>query len=309
MKAWIWLGVFALALAPVVFVGDLYLLRLATTFAMYSVLAMAWNLIGGLAGYPSFATAAFFGLGAYTSAIAQTFDISMLGGWLLAGALSAICAAILGLPLLRLKGHYFAIVTLTLTEIIRELINASVEITGGGNGMNLPALGMSPVTQARFFYGAMLGLAVWTIAVSILVHQGRIGLTLRCIAQNENAAAVLGANPVSYKTLAFALSAAFSGFAGGIYGNWLQYIEPTDVFDVLLSIKPLVMALLGGMGTLFGPVVGALGFLALEEIVWTYFLSVHSILLGILIVGLVLLAPDGLGSAIGHLRRGGNRQK
>ncbi|HXG05390.1 MAG TPA: branched-chain amino acid ABC transporter permease [Candidatus Binatia bacterium] len=287
----------ALAVAVVAgwpFVVGPYLIRLASFACLYSVLALSWNFIGGLVGYPSFATAAFFGLGAYTGAIAQGHGVPMPAAWLAAAGLATMFATALGWAILRLRGHYFAVASLVVGEVLREVANAATGVTGGGMGLNLPILRLDVAVQARLFYGALAGLAAAALAVTLLVDRHRLGLGLRVIEQNEDAASMVGVDTTRYKTLAFVLSATFVGAAGAIYASWVNYIEPADVFDVLLSVKPIVMVLLGGAGTVLGPVVGAVVFLALEELVWRNFLSIHAGLLGLIIVVLVFVLPRGL---------------
>ena len=275
--------------------AEAYWLRLGTTMLMYGVLAMAWNFIGGMAGYPSFASAAFFGLGAYAGAVAQKLGAPMLLAWTLAGLLALGFAALLGLALLRLRGHYFAIASLVVAEVLRELVNSATGLTGGGMGLNLPVPHDVTIgSQAAFFFYAMLGLAVITFAAMLAATHSRLGFGLRCIQQNESAADMLGVNTTAYKVAAFMLSGVFVGAAGAIYASWVHYIEPPDVFDVLYSIKAIVMVLLGGAGSVFGPLVGAAIFLSLEELVWRNYLQVHTGVLGLMIVLLVLFLPKGV---------------
>ncbi len=300
MRDAIILAAVAVALAASLWFGGNYALRFATIFAMYATLALSWNFIGA-AGYPSFATAAFFGLGSYASAILQSSGLPILVAWPLGGLAAAAFAALIGLAILHVKGHYFAIASLALVEVLRELVNISDRLTGGGMGLNLPVSTASVMQQALLFFVAMLGAAILTLLVAFLVGRSQFGFALRCIQQNEEAAIMLGVNARLHKTAAFTLSALFPGLAGGIYASWVHYIDPGDVFDVLLSVKPLVMVLLGGLGTLLGPVIGAAVFLVLEEVVWRSFLTVHAAVLGLLIVALVLFMPDGI-LAIGHRR-------
>jgi branched-chain amino acid transport system permease protein len=283
----------ALPLAPLA--GDPYWLRLATTMLMYGVLAISWNFIGGMAGYPSFASAAFFGLGAYTGAVAQKLGLSMALAWGAAALVALVFAGLLGLALLRLRGHYFAIASLVVAEVLRELVNSATDLTGGGMGLNLPLpSGSSVQAQALFFFYAMLALAAVAFAAQVLTTYSKLGFGLRCIQQNESAADMLGVNTTAHKVAAFMLSAVFVGAAGAIYASWVHYIEPPDVFDVLYSVKAIVMVLLGGAGTLFGPMFGAALFLALEELVWRNYLQVHTGVLGLIIVLLVLFLPQGM---------------
>jgi branched-chain amino acid transport system permease protein len=291
---WIGLVVVALALSALPLVAGNYYLRLATIMAMYAILAQSWNFIGGLAGYPSFATAAFFGLGAYVSAVLQARGMPMIASWAAAALAAAVFALFVGGAILHLRGHYFAIASLVIAEVLREIINTTPDLTGGGMGLNLPVPRGSADQQAQFFLWAMLGLAVIAFATAMVVHSSKLGFGLRCIKQNEDAASIIGVDAYAYKSVAFALSAVFVGGAGAIYASWTHYIDPTDVFDVLLSVKPLVMVLLGGVGTLLGPVAGAVILLAFEELVWRNFLTLHAAVLGAVIVVLVLFLPNGL---------------
>ena len=294
MRSWLTLAVIAALLAALPLVGNNYALRLATTVFMYSVMAQSWNFIGGLAGYPSFATAAFFGLGAYASAILQNHGVPMVPAWACAGVAALLFAAFLGGAILHLRGHYFAIASLIVAEMLREIVNTLPDFTGGGKGMNLPLLKLSVTAQAQFFFYAMLALAVLTVATAIVIHRSKLGFGLRCIQQNESAADIIGINSYAYKTAGFCLSAVFVGVAGAIYASWVNYIDPPDVFDVLISVKPMVMVLLGGLGTIFGPPLGAVILLLLEEVVWRNFLTIHVAALGVIIVVLVLFLPHGL---------------
>ena len=226
----------------------------------------------------------------------------MLMAWPIGGLFTAVFAAVIGLAILHLKGHYFAIASLALVEFLRELVNINDQLTGGGMGINLPVAHAGVTQQALFFLAAMLAVTIVTLLAAVVVSRRKIGFALRCIQQNEDAAIMLGVNARWYKAAAFTLSALFPGVAGGIYASWVHYIDPSDVFDILLSVKPLVMVLLGGLGTLFGPVIGAAVFLVLEEAVWRSFLTVHAAVLGLLIVALVLFLPNGL-MAIGRRRR------
>jgi branched-chain amino acid transport system permease protein len=291
MRTWITLAAVGVALALLPLFGSNYFLRIATTVCMYAVLAQSWNFIGGMAGYPSFATAAFFGLGAYTSAILQGQGVPALLSWACAGPVAAVFAALIGGAILHLRGHYFAIASLIVAEMLPDL-------TGGGKGMNLPILRISIAAEAKFFFYVMLALALVCTAAAIVTRRSKLGFGLRCIQQNEDAANIVGVNAYAYKTAAFALSAVFAGIAGAIYASWVKYIEPPDVFDLLLAVKPMVMVLLGGLGTVFGPALGAVILLAFEELVWRNFLTIHAAALGVIIVILILFLPNGILSTV-----------
>jgi branched-chain amino acid transport system permease protein len=261
--------------------ADNYVLRVATTMLMYGALALGWNFIGGFAGYPSFATAAFFGLGAYAGGVLQARGVPMAAAWIMAGGVAALFAAALGRAILHLRGHYFAIASLVVAEVLREITNSATDLTGGGMGLNLPVLAMDVTNQARLFYYAMSCVAAAALATTALIDRNRLGFALRCIQQNEDAAISLGIDAPRYKVAALVLSAVFPGTCGGIYAAWVNYIDPIDVYDVLLSVKPIVMVLLGGAGTVLGPV-------------WRNLLEFHAGLLGIIVVALVLFLPAGI---------------
>jgi branched-chain amino acid transport system permease protein len=295
----------ALVFGGLPFVADNYVLRITTSMLMYSTLALSWNFIGGFAGYPSFATAAFFGLGAYASGVLQTKGVPMVAAWGMAGIVVIAFAAAIGRAILHLRGHYFAIATLVIADVLREVINGMTSVTGGGMGLNLPVLKLNVTVQAQLFYFAMLVIALLALLTSIILDRSRIGFGLRCIEQNEDAALRLGINTSRYKTAAFSLSSVYAGLAGAVYASWVSYIDPAEAFDVLISVKPIVMALLGGAGTLLGPVIGAFVFQVMEELVWRNFLKVHLGLLGLIVVLLILFLPKGLlGTGLLRLRRG-----
>lgn len=292
--------------------GDNYVLRLAATACMYAALALSWNLVGGFAGYPSFATAAFFGLGAYASGVAQGYGLPFWLAWAGAGALAAAFAASLGGAILHLKGHYFAIASLVVADVLRELVNSWTDVTGGSMGLNLPLIALGgPRAQAAFYFAAFALVAALALGVTWGVSRSRLGVALRCIAENENAAPLIGVSVRSAKVKAFTLSGLIGGLAGAVYASWVTYIDPTDVFDVLLSVKPIIMALIGGVGTVLGPVVGAIVFLGLEELIWRNVLEFHAGLLGVVVVALVLFLPSGLNGVrlAGRLRLPGWRAR
>jgi branched-chain amino acid transport system permease protein len=286
------LGVIAFALTP--WIGSNYLVRFTTSTCLFITMALSWNFIGGYARYPSFATAAFFGLGAYAGAIAQTHGLAMPGAWLFAAVFTAVFAASLGFVILRLRGHYFAVGSFAIVEILRLGASSWHGLTGGGSGLNVPILPGGPEFASRVFLYSMLALALVTFAVAVWVDRSSLGFGLRCIRQNESAASMLGIDVDRLKIIAFALSAIFVGAGGAIYASWVSYIDPADSFQILLTIKVPVMVLLGGAGTLFGPLIGVLAFQLLEERIWSSFLEIHSGVLGLVIVVLVFCLPGGL---------------
>ncbi len=286
-----------LALACLPLTGSSYALRVGTFACMYAIMSVSWTVIGGFAGYPSFATAAFFGLGAYSGGVLLAKGAPLMAAVAAAGAIAFVGALLLGIVLLRLRGHYFAIASLAVAEVLREMTNAATDLTGGGMGLNIPLkiTGAGGVmAEASFFYWSMwLLLLVCFVAVAI-IQASKLGFGLACIRQNEAAADMIGVNCTLYKSVAFAFSGVFVAMAGTLYAGWVHYIEPPDVFDVLFAVKPIVMALLGGLGSPLGALLGAFVFLGIEETVWRNYLEIHSGVLGLLVVLLLLFLPHGL---------------
>jgi len=307
-KDWILFGGLLL-LAVVPLLGEGYTLRLGTMACMYAIMAVSWNVIGGMAGYPSFATAAFFGLGAYTGGVLLAGGSALVTAIVAAGALAFAGAMLLGAVLMRLRGHYFAIASLAVAEVLRELTNSATDLTGGGMGLNIPLGNTDGVLdEASFYFYAMWGLLFLAVIVIVFIERSRLGFGLACIRQNESAADMIGVNGTLYKSLAFGFSGVFVAMAGTLYAGWVHYIEPPDVYDILFAVKPIVMVLLGGLGSTAGAIIGAFTFLGIEEIVWRNYLQVHTGVLGFLVVALLLFLPHGIVSIGRRVRslRGGH---
>ncbi len=286
--------VFAVAMALVPLGGNNYYVQQATFICMYAALALSWNIIGGYAGYPSFATAAFIGLGAYAGALMQNAGVPMFAAWAGATVVTGVFAGLLGLGILRMKGHYFAVGSIAIVEILRLVAGSWSGLTGGGEGLNVPILQGGPDFAGRFFLAAMMVVMILAFIMTVLVDRSRLGFGLRCIAQNEDAADMVGIDVVRYKTIAFTLSAIFCGTIGAIGASWTSYIDPSDSFSILTTLKVPVMVLLGGAGTILGPIIGAAVFIVVELVVWAQFLDFNRAALGIVIVLLIFFLPGGL---------------
>jgi len=246
--------------AGVPLLADRLWFRLATIIAMFVVMATAWNIIGGITGYAAFGNVAFFGIGAYTTGmlIAKAkwpFLLSLP----LAPVLSSAFAALIGIPLLRLRGHYFAVASLGVGVAVGELVQnidyAGQPLFGGATGLFLPIDAID--NRGLFFFYLMCGAAAISIAVTWLVLRSRFGYGLIAIRENEDAAAVIGVNTTAYKVAAFALAAALTGLAGGIFSQWNVFINQENSFPIEYNVQMILMALLGGTGTIFGPAAGA----------------------------------------------------
>ena len=266
-----------------------YRLRFLTWLLMWIGLASSWNLFSGYTGYINFGPVAFFGLGAYGTAVLMVkAGISFFPALLAAALLAGIIAFIVGLPTLRLRGAYFAIATLAFSEATRSLTLILSGLTEGGKGLMLPIY-----NNAYFFYFVILGLTGALIATVALIQRTRFGITLVSIREDEVASQVLGVNTFLNKLAAFGLSGVFLALYGGIYAYWQTFIEPGEVFNVLYSVQMLVMTFLGGSGTVLGPIAGAIILGTMTEYLWATFTYVYLIFVGLLIVATVLFLPDG----------------
>ena len=297
------LGVLALALAALPQALNLYLRSFAMFTMMYVVLALSWNIISGFTGYTSFGHVIFYGIGAYACAILVADH-----GWhwlptlLVAAGLAAAVGVALGYPVLRLKGPYFAIAMLGAAEGVRVIATVWDDLTHGGLGISFPSTENSLAT-----YHAMLGLMVVTILVAYAVGHSRFGVRLNAIREDEVAAEAVGINTTAYKLTAFALSAVFPAVAGGIQAYKVLYIDPPSVFFVQITIAMALMSMLGGKGTVIGPIVGAVLLYTAQELTWVNFPTAHLIAYGLFIVVVARFMPRGLvGFAIdrGWVRKG-----
>jgi branched-chain amino acid transport system permease protein len=297
------LGVCGIALAILPPALSVYLRSFALFTMMYVVLALSWNIISGFTGYTSFGHVAFYGIGAYACAILVAdygwFWLSTLAVG--AGVAAAVGVAI-GYPVLRLKGPYFAIAMLGAAEGTRVVATVWDSLTHGGLGISLPSAETSMET-----YYAMLALMLLTIVVAYAIGHSRFGVRLNAIREDEGAAEALGINATLYKLAAFVLSAVFPAVAGGIQAYKVLYIDPPSVFFVQITIAMALMSMLGGKGTVIGPIVGAVTLYTAQELTWVNFPTAHLIAYGLFIVLVARFLPRGLvGLAIdrGWVRKG-----
>lgn len=275
-------------LAVVPSLGSDVLTQLGIDILLLAVLAQSWNIIGGFAGYPSFGNSVFYGLGGYGVAIAMVqWNLSFGVGLLFGVALAVAFALLLGLPILRLRGHYFAIATLALGQMMTEIVS-NVELAGRNIGLVLPILR----NDVLFYELSLLVLVTVTLTVAWLTRS-RFGFGLIAIRENETAAAVMGINTTLYKVLAFALSGAFAALAGGIHAYWITFLDPGSAFDISLNVKMIIMTVFGGAGTVFGPLFGAFLLSGISEVLATKMTSIASLFFGVVIVVAVVSIPHG----------------
>ncbi len=269
-----------------------YILRVLSSILMMVSLALAQNILLGYTGYPAFGGVAFFGIGAYTAGIlSRDIHLPLLVSVLSGGVLSALVAFFFAPVVMRLKSHYFAIATLALQLALGEM-TANLEITGGAEGINLPIY--RGFLEGHLFFYLFLGLSLLAFGLNLYVERSVFGYALKAIREDELAAESLGVNTVLFKSVSFTLMAFVTGLCGSVYAFWVTYIDPTSVFDPILSVKIFVALLLGGVGTTTGPVIGAFLLETVSEVVWSQFLEFHGVILGLLIVLIALLLPKGI---------------
>ncbi len=277
---------------PVYFVSLLFIVF------MYVVMSESWVLIGGFAGYLSFGHGAFLGIGAYTTALLMNhFHLSpvwVLVSTILAGAVAASIAALIGYPALRLRGPYFALITLCFAFVM-ELVAKNLNFLGGPEGLWLKAMGTKVGLARGIFYEIMFILMVITVMVVRQIESSRFGAGLKTIKDDEEVAQTLCINTPKIKLYAFVLSAFFPGIAGGLYAYYLSYIHPEMVFNINISILIVLMALFGGSSTYKGPLIGAL-FLSLVNELLSVFLKAEyaRVTYGLLFVLIIIYLPDGI---------------
>jgi branched-chain amino acid transport system permease protein len=292
----------ALALAAVPWFSGDSIVHFGINALLVATLAQGWNIIGGFTGYPSFGNSVFYGLGTYGTAIAMVqfhlpFGVGLAGG----AVLGVICALLFGIPILRLRGPYFAIATLGLSAVMGA-IAANVELAGKNIGLILPLF-----RGDTLFYELSLALLVGVTATIAWLSRSRFGAGLVAIREDEDAAQVMGINTTLYKVLALTLAAFFSAVAGGIHAYWITFIDPASAFDGSLNVKMVIMTLFGGPGTVFGPVVGAFILSAVAEVLASKVSSVASLFFGFVIVLAVIFMPRGLLDLVKGIRRNGFR--
>ncbi len=278
---------------------------------LYATLAQAWNLLGGYCGQISLGNAVFFGIGAYTSSILlMGFGLSPWLG-MLAGVVTAVgVSQVIGYPCLRLRGHYFAIATIAIGEIVQTIM-VNWDALGGARGLWLPitppSLGSFQFKAKAPYYYIALALLGAALGATRLVERARIGFYFRAIREDPEAAASLGIDVTRYKLLAIALSAGFTALGGTLYAQYILFIDPESVFPLSLSILICLVAVLGGVGTLWGPVLGAAVLIPLSEFTRIWFggtgKAVDLMIYGGLIVLVAVFQPAGLMGVVGRLGR------
>ncbi len=294
---------FGIAMAAVVFMifpwaVSGYWLRLITSVFMYIVVAKSIDLMMGYTGYVPFGNVVFFGLGAYSAGIAMSHGWSFIPSLLTGALLSALLCFLVGTPVLRLRGHYFAVATIGLNGAVMTVALNTTALSGGAMGLSFPVLQLEPAVLYKYFYFMMFTLMAATLLISYFIVKSRFGFAIRSIKSDEEAARSLGINTTYYKITTWIIGAVLTSFAGSIYGYWMSYIHTTDVFNMSIGLNAILMVLIGGTGTLMGPVLGAFLFQILSETIWSYFLTFHLGLLGMVTILVIYFMPRGLFIAV-----------
>lgn len=299
-------GTVAVLLFPVT-AGDAFILSVGVVIMSYAVLATSWNFVGGFTGYISLGHAAYYGLGAYATALMVVkADVPPFLAMLLAGLLVAVLAVPIGIAALRVRGASFVIVSIALVLILLLVFQSWGSFTGGSNGLRVPrpfpADVLRPEQHQRFFYLHALLLAIALLAWWA-IDRSRFGTGLKAIREDEDKAQSLGVPTFAYKLAAFVVSAFFTALGGGLYALWFGYLDPIFQFSILIGSYMVLMALLGGIRNLFGPVLGALivGY-AVEFFKARYGdTQLHLAATGMLLGLVVLFMPDGIIPAVTNL--------
>ena len=270
---------------------------------VWTITSVAWNLLGGFTGQTSFGFAVFYGLGAYTTGLMINAGRSPYFSFIAGAGVAVLASFLVGLPTFRLRGPYFAIATIGITEAVR-VVMSNVKITGGASGLNI--IERKPFQQVEHYYTALFALAL-AVVVSIVIAKSRFGLALCAIKLDQDAAADLGVNPYMSKLWVHAIAAALTAIAGGIHARYAVFIDPGGgpggVFAFQTAISILLMPVIGGIGTIWGPVLGGAIFGIVEDQLVVKFPNLHLLMYGVLLILIILLEPDGLAGILRRLFR------
>jgi branched-chain amino acid transport system permease protein len=296
----------ALLIAPYTGISG-YLIRLLAVIFLWVGKTGCWNIVAGYTGYIDFGTVGYFGIGSYVTALLMAkAHVPFLLSIFLSGVISGLIAIPIGLPTLRLRGAYFGIATLAFAEAMKQIIlefdkTVGVNFFEGPHGITLP---IGPGNE--FFYHVGFLVMIIVIGITYWIGRSKFGYALRAIHEAEHMAEISGVDTLRAKIEAYVISAFFLGIIGGIEAYWLTYITPHMVFDVLITIQIVVMALLGGVGTVLGPVIGAAFLTILYETLYRDFPYPYGIIVGFIIVAVILFMPIGI---VGSLMKKLKKQK
>ncbi len=295
-------AVLILFFLPLIYKASFFIHVLILIF-MFAMASQAWDLVGGYTGQISFGNAIFFGIGAYTSTLLYMhWSVTPWIGMLVGGVVAVIVALIVGYPAFKLKGHYFLLATIGIGEIIRTLF-LNWPAVGGAQGIFIP-FEKESFWNFQFhssklpYYYIILTLFILTFLVSYFVEKSKLGFYFKAIREDEDAAKAMGIHTQKFKFVAFAISAFLTAITGTFYAQYLMYIDPNSVMPFMLSTQIVLVAILGGMGYLFGPLLGSLVLIPLSELTRVLLGSsgsgFHLVIYGLLIMLISMYKPAGL---------------
>jgi branched-chain amino acid transport system permease protein len=292
---------FALALLVPVIIQDDYTLQILFRVFLFAALGLAWNLVGGYAGQLSLGHAAYFGVGAYGLALFSKIGINPWISVILGVVLSVISATLIGAVSFRLRGPYFALCTIAFAEVLRLVTKNLPNVTGGDVGTQVPLLFAQ--ASIRSFYISSVVLTVLAFAVTAWIERSKFGYYLMAIREDQDTALSVGINTARYKLWSLLISAAITAIGGALYASLFLFIVPDQVLPMEISTEIAIVAMLGGAGTLFGPIIGSVVLEIAAEIFKNIFKEAHLLIYGALIVVVVLFLPEGIiGSMANKLR-------
>lgn len=284
----------------VVDLGD-YLHNIFGLTFMFMAAGLAWNWLGGYVGQISFGHSVMFGVGGFVAArLALTFGLPFWATWLIGGLVAGLYSIVWGHPTLRLRGPYFSIATIGVGEATRVVATYWTKFTGGSSGLSLP-LSQGPTKFALYWYGLYLLAAV--VAISYVLRKSRIGLGLLAIKEDVEAARDVGVNAALYQDVVLFLSAMVVGVCGGFYASYQAFIDPLDMFSFDRSISFVLIGVIGGIGTILGPALGAIVYVVIQEFLLASYPQLYLGLYGILLVVVILFEPLGLSGLFIRLGR------
>jgi len=297
------LVVFVLSLIVPAVVQTDYVLQVLFRIYLFAALGLAWNLVGGYAGQLSLGHAAYFGAGAYGLALfSGRLGISPWIAVLIGVAVALGCALLIGGVSFRLRGPYFVLATIAFAEVLRLIAKNLPNVTGGDVGVQVPGLFYGNVNRA--FYWAAVTLAALAFATTVAISRARFGYYLMAIREDEDAALSVGIGPARTKLVALLVSAALTALAGALYASLFLYIVPDQVLSIDVSNEIAIVAMLGGAGTVLGPIVGSVVLESASEMFKNVFKEAHLLIYGVLLVVVVLFLPEGIvGTLSAFLRR------
>ena len=285
------LSILAIFIALSIFPGFLssYIVVVLLLMFMFITLAVSYDIIGGYLGYLNLGHSTFFGLGAYGCGILLNHGISLPAALVLSTLFTLVFAIAISYPFFRIKGAYFALATFGLITLFYLLAHNLRELTGGAGGLSTP-----PGNHLIPAYYLAFGLAILTIAANYLIARSKFGLALISIREDELVAESFGISIFRTKAIAFAISSVFPSLIGGIYVWYATYISPSSVFGLEIALVPIIMAMLGGSGTLIGPIIGSIFITTIQEIIWVKLPYLHLTIYGSMLIIVGLFMPGGL---------------